>query len=162
MFYKREYLRGKALPAPHQKLYVSRGSKGARGVVNDDEIVEYLEARGFTTVRAENLTVEQQADLFASASVVLGPHGAGFSNIVFCQPGTKVIELFNAHIVPCFHVISEQSELEHYIHFCDVFDDESRPEDNEKYHRTMDARRVSPFRVELTDIDEILSFAGVS
>nr|MBX2884475.1 glycosyltransferase family 61 protein [Granulosicoccus sp.] len=160
-FYKREYLRGKDLPEPSLKLYVSRGSKGARGVVNDEEVVSYLERQGFTTVRAENLTVEEQADLFASASVVLGPHGAGFSNIVFCQPGTKVIELFNAHIVPCFHVISEQSDLEHYIHFCDVFDDESRPDDNEKYHRTMDARRVSPFRVELAGLDEILAYAGV-
>jgi len=160
-FYKREYLRGKTLPAQQQKLYISRGSEGARGVVNDAEVVAYLGSRGFIRVQAENLTIEEQAELFASASVVLGPHGAGFSNIVFCQPGTRVIELFNAHIVPCFHIISEQTDLEHYIHFCDVFDDESRPHDNEKYHRTMDARRVSPFRVEISDLDEILAYAGV-
>ncbi|MBX2882265.1 MAG: glycosyltransferase family 61 protein [Granulosicoccus sp.] len=160
-FYKREYLQSSTAPERDLKLYISRGSKGARGVINDEEVIENLLERGFTIVRAENLTVEEQASMFARAKVVLGPHGAGFSNIVFCQPGTKIIELFNAHIVPCFHVISEQTGLEHYIHFCDVYDEDSRPTDNEKYHRTSDARRVSPFRVEPADIDDILAFAEV-
>lgn len=160
-FYKREYLKESELPTPDLKLYISRGSKGARGIDNDEQIINHLTDKGFTIVRAEELTVEEQASMFARANVVLGPHGAGFSNIVFCQPGTKVIELFNAHIVPCFHVISEQTELEHYIHFCDVFDEESRPTDNERYHRTSDARRVSPFHVEISDINDILAFAKV-
>ena len=32
-------------------------------------------------------------DMFNSALVVVGPHGAGFSNIVFCEPGTAIIEI---------------------------------------------------------------------
>ena len=51
----------------------------------------------------------------ASASVVLAPHGAGLSNIVFCQPGTKIIELFApTYVPPCYRIISNICGLEHY------------------------------------------------
>jgi capsular polysaccharide biosynthesis protein len=30
---------------------------------------------------------------FAAAAVVIAPHGAGLANLVFCAPGTTVIEL---------------------------------------------------------------------
>ena len=31
--------------------------------------------------------------LFNNAKFVIGPHGAAFSNLVFCRPKTKVIEI---------------------------------------------------------------------
>jgi len=34
--------------------------------------------------------------LFAEAAVVLGPHGAGFANLVFTPPGAKVLVLENS------------------------------------------------------------------
>ena len=161
-FYKRAYLND-ILPCQQDlKLYVSRGSEGARGILNDVELIQHLEANNFTVVRPEKLSVAEQAKMFARASVVLGPHGAGFSNIVFCQPGTRVIELFHAHIHPCFHVISEVSGLQHYIHFCGQISDDAMPDDLEKYNRTIHTRRNSPFTVDPLELDKILKFAAVS
>lgn len=37
--------------------------------------------------------LSRHIELFNGASVVIGPHGAGFANIVFCAQGTAVIEL---------------------------------------------------------------------
>lgn len=31
--------------------------------------------------------------MFNRAAIVIGPHGAGFSNLIFCREGTAVIEL---------------------------------------------------------------------
>lgn len=31
--------------------------------------------------------------MFASATIVIGPHGAGLANLVFCRPGTVVVEI---------------------------------------------------------------------
>lgn len=39
---------------------------------------------------------EQTQRLFAEASVVVAPHGAGLANVVYCQPGTYVIEILPA------------------------------------------------------------------
>ena len=41
----------------------------------------------------ENFTLREKAWLLSRAEAVLGPSGAGLCNIVFCQPGTKVIEI---------------------------------------------------------------------
>ena len=30
---------------------------------------------------------------FSKASHAIGPHGAGFANLVFCRPGTRVVEI---------------------------------------------------------------------
>lgn len=147
--------------APSLRLYVSRGRTGARGIVNEAELIDFLSLSGFQVVIAENMTIRQQASLFSIASVVLGPHGAGLSNIAFCQPGTRVIELFSSHIAPCFWSISEVMELEHYVHFCGEVDESSLPVNNEEYHRSADKRRVSPFTVNVQEIEQVLKHAGV-
>lgn len=106
-----------------RRLFVSRGTIGKRGISNEPELIDALIPLGFEVVHCENLSIVEQAQLFAEASVVLGPHGAGLTNIVYCQPDTVVIELFNAHIAPCFWTISELMGLKHATHFCGHVDD---------------------------------------
>ena len=43
-----------------------------------------------------------QAKLFRSAAAVIGPHGAAFSNLVFCQPGTRVVEYIQVPHFPLY------------------------------------------------------------
>lgn len=100
------------------RLFVSRGATGKRGIANEQELLEALKPLGFRTVHCETLSIAEQATLFESADVVLGPHGAGLTNTVFCQPGTLVVELFNAHMAACFWTISELSGLQHALHYC--------------------------------------------
>jgi capsular polysaccharide biosynthesis protein len=40
------------------------------------------------------LSPAEQLSLCAETAMLLGPHGAGFSNIAFCSPGTVQVELF--------------------------------------------------------------------
>ena len=47
----------------------------------------------FGIYKPEILTLEKQIYLFKNASVILGAHGAAFTNIIFCKPKTKIIEL---------------------------------------------------------------------
>lgn len=56
---------------------------------------QYFASHGIRTIIA-NLTaysMKEQVHLFAHASLVLGIHGAGLSNIVFSKPGTPIFEL---------------------------------------------------------------------
>jgi glycosyl transferase family 61 len=98
-----------------RRLYISRaGAKRGRPVANEREIEKVLSSRGFETVRLEELSVREQAELFASAEVVVGPHGAGFANLVFCQPGAKIVEFFNrSYVHPLYWMLSNRLELQY-------------------------------------------------
>jgi len=64
----------------------------------------------------ESLTVAQQAMTFQSARVVIAPHGAGLTNLVFCRPKTIVIEIFSpAYINCCYWVISNWIGARYYF-----------------------------------------------
>jgi len=40
-----------------------------------------------------NRPLSEHIKMFSSAAVVVGPHGAGFANLVFCAEGTGVVEI---------------------------------------------------------------------
>jgi capsular polysaccharide biosynthesis protein len=51
----------------------------------------------------EEMTWSDQIVAFCSAREIVAPHGAGLANLVFCERGTRVVELFNSEYVnPCF------------------------------------------------------------
>ena len=80
-------------PNQHRRLYLSRARTAVRRIANENEISEILRQRNFEILEAENLSWREQADLFASASMILAPHGAALANVVFSKPGTRVVEI---------------------------------------------------------------------
>jgi hypothetical protein len=93
-FLRREFLaRPSPAPAGHARLYVSREDSTHRRLVNEAECLGVLRPLGFEKVTLTGLTVADQAALFSGAAVIVAPHGAGLTNLVFCDPGTTVVEL---------------------------------------------------------------------
>jgi hypothetical protein len=76
-----------------RRLYLSRSHAAVRRIANEKEISEILRQQNFEILEAENLSWPKQADLFASAIMIVAPHGAALANIVFCQPETRVVEI---------------------------------------------------------------------
>lgn len=76
-----------------QRIYISRANAKYRKVVNEEEITGLLVQYGFRIVFTEELSVLEQIRLFKDAEAVMGIHGAGLSNMLFCARGTKIIEL---------------------------------------------------------------------
>lgn len=98
-----------------ERIYIGRGDATHRKVINEAEVVEYLERFGFVKVTAGTMSVTEQVALFSAANVIVAPHGGGLSNLVFCSPGTKVIECFApTYVRACFWALSNQLGLEHY------------------------------------------------
>jgi Glycosyltransferase 61 len=75
------------------RLYFSRAGAAVRRIANEKEISEALRQHDFEVLEAETLSFREQADLSANASMIIAPHGAALANIVFCQPGTRVVEI---------------------------------------------------------------------
>ncbi len=83
--------------------------------MNEDEILNLLKSYGFTVIVLESMSVLEQAALFSQAKIIISPHGSGLTNLVFCQPGTKVIELFTPNYVyHCYWWISNLIGLDYY------------------------------------------------
>lgn len=78
----------------YRKIYVSRANASRRFITNEPEVKSALESAGFVTVFLEDLSFEDQVSLFAQAEIVVGSHGSGLANLVFCRPGTKIVEIF--------------------------------------------------------------------
>lgn len=115
-----EFLRRKFLleepKVTNKRLYISRKLADKRRVLNEDKLMKMLQSYGFEFILLENLSVIEQVNLFASAEIIIGPHGAGLTNTVFCRPGTKIIELSPLklwHWSFCFWAISQQLNLDH-------------------------------------------------
>jgi capsular polysaccharide biosynthesis protein len=91
-----------------EKIYVTRGTTpNTRRLVSEDATWERLERRGFTRVDPGTLSVQEQIDTFAAARVVVAPHGAALTNLVFCRPGVRVLELFApGYTVHCYWTIT--------------------------------------------------------
>lgn len=104
--------------AKSRKLYISRGSASHRHISNERALIDLLKSRGFEVVVLEKMTVADQARLFRSASIVVGPHGAGLTNLVFCEPHTKVVEIISPSAVNVlFWTIASQSNLDYNYFF---------------------------------------------
>src|SRR2546430_6155929 len=76
-----------------RRLYLSRARAAVRRIANEKEISEALRQHDFEILEAETQSFREQAALFANASAIVAPHGAALANIVFCQPGTRVVGL---------------------------------------------------------------------
>jgi capsular polysaccharide biosynthesis protein len=75
----------------HRRLYIAR--RGTRKVANIAELWPLLDQNGFTTHTLDDLSIDEQIDLFSHAHFIIAPHGAELGNLLFCQPGTKLLEL---------------------------------------------------------------------
>lgn len=100
---------------PSKRIYISREPPYARRVKNNQEVIEFLSRFGFEIVLLENLSVQEQAIYLATSEIIIAPHGAGLTNLVFCHPKTKVIEIFSPlYAPPEYWLLCNAYSLEHY------------------------------------------------
>lgn len=114
------FVRDRLLPTeitdgPPVRLYISRDDAVQRRLAEEDKLVPRLEALGFRCLTLADLPLDEQIELFARAEIVIGPHGGGLSNVVWCRPGTAVVELYGSDYVnPVFWGLSNSLDLRHY------------------------------------------------
>ncbi|MEL7067981.1 MAG: glycosyltransferase family 61 protein [Cyanobacteria bacterium J06581_3] len=97
------------------RLYISRAKAKHRKVVNEENVIHYLEGMGFKTIFLEDHDLATQISLFSNAEAVVAPHGAGLTNLMWCSPRTKVLEFFSPNYVNvCFWAIANQINLDYF------------------------------------------------
>jgi capsular polysaccharide biosynthesis protein len=84
------------------RVVVSREKAAARRLLDGEAIHARLARNGFRKVLLEEMSLTEQAACFARAEVVVFPTGGNLANLVFCRPGTRVVELFSPAYLPTF------------------------------------------------------------
>jgi capsular polysaccharide biosynthesis protein len=108
-------------PARDRNVYIAR--RGTRQVENATEVERFLLRRNFTFHTLDDLSIDDQIDLFSAADWVVAAHGAELGNLLFCQPGTKVLELSpELDFKPYFSYMCNKLSLHHGVLPCPTTD----------------------------------------
>jgi len=97
-FYAIKFMRDKfldaAVPVPSmgEKIYIARRG-AARTPLQEEEMIQFLEGRGWSILQADRFSLREQIGIFRKARAVCSIHGAGLMNLLWCDPGCKVLEL---------------------------------------------------------------------
>lgn len=80
------------------RIYICRSCR--RNIINKPELLKMLKKYDFLIIEDKQYTITEQISIYLNASFILGPHGASFSNIIWCEPGTHLMELFSPNYMP--------------------------------------------------------------
>ena len=96
------------------KQFVLNGSKG-----DDWEEELFMKLKGWQFVQLEKLPIAEQMQLFAEAKYIISPHGAGLTNLLWSQPGPKVIEFQRGSMLSkkVYPILAHHLELDFHT-FC--------------------------------------------
>ncbi|WP_092540332.1 glycosyltransferase family 61 protein [Zunongwangia mangrovi] len=106
----------KSLPC----IYINRKS---RRLVNELEIQDFLNSKGFSTISLEEFSIFDQAYIFNQAETIIGFHGAGLSNLLFSNKNCHVIEIVDKdHVYPCYkdgtHIPGQKATKTYFHMLC--------------------------------------------
>lgn len=87
-------------------ILVSRRRAAGRRIANEHVLLDILRPFGFVPYVLEDLSLAEQVQLFSQARMVIAPHGAGLTNIIFGE-NLKVIELFRSFVVPTYYHLAQ-------------------------------------------------------
>lgn len=76
-----------------EKIFIVRTNQEGRVMRNQDQLLQRMLTRGYTTIAPEQHSIRKQIQLFSRAKIVVGATGAGFANVGFAPPGATVVEI---------------------------------------------------------------------
>ncbi len=97
-----------------KKIFLDRsGSIYNHCQIENIEVIKNLLVKSnFEILQPEKKSFQNQINIFKNASIIIGAHGASFTNIIFCKPGTKIIE-----IIPTDHPNKKCETISNFLNF---------------------------------------------
>ncbi len=127
LWLKKKYLKNisKNSNAP-KKIYIDRSdstsnTRDLRKIINENEIRSFLKNNGFEIITLGKLHFREQINTFFNAEVIVGLHGAGFANLCFCNPDTRVIELKSSSAGLMYENLAKKNKLNYSSLSCEPY-----------------------------------------
>ena len=82
---------------------------------------EFFNSRGWALIAPEKLPIPDQIALFRDAEAIAGLHGSALTNLLWCTPGTLVVEFVQENFMSgAFEWLAEINKLSHQSMVCGV------------------------------------------
>jgi capsular polysaccharide biosynthesis protein len=101
----------------NKKIFIDRSESKFNHcqIINNNEVKYFLSNLGYSIYKTGELSIPEQIYLFNNAEIIIGAHGAAFTNLVFCKPNTKIIEIIpDSHPNQVNKKISEVKKLNYF------------------------------------------------
>lgn len=89
-----------------KRIYVTRKKAKYRKIANEQEVINLLEKYNFFVIDFDDLTFWEQVAHMQAAKIIVEVHGAGMTNLIFCEKGTNIIELLHEYTTPASYRFS--------------------------------------------------------
>ncbi|TXK21071.1 glycosyltransferase family 61 protein, partial [Pontibacter qinzhouensis] len=98
---------------------------------------------GFDNIISSKYSIIEKIQMFSRAEVVIGASGAGLINMLFCKPGTKLIEIFSeGFILEPFYDIAPKIGLDYDYVICKGNSKIKNADDGQREHMTVEIDKV--------------------
>lgn len=113
---RKKFLQYKSNKKFYDRIYIDRSDSkfNERKIVNEKKIKNFLLKKKFKILKLSSFSFIDQIAIFNSAKIIVGNHGAGFANLVFCKKNTKIIEFVDKNTAKIFKKISKDLKLKYF------------------------------------------------
>jgi hypothetical protein len=99
-----------------RRLYVGRGDIKTRDVQNEGALLALLGEYGFRKILCAEYPVDMKIRLARNADYIVCTHGAAATNLVFCKPEVRFLEIFPPALAENSYVgVSQFLKNEHHV-----------------------------------------------
>ena len=115
---KKIFVKNKNIKKNKGRIFIDRSDSISTHckIINNKEAIALLKKYNFKILKLSNLNLIDQVNIFNKASIVVGVHGAGLTNLAFCKKKTKVIEIRNKpNPNEIFKKISQYNKLKYKL-----------------------------------------------
>ncbi len=70
-----------------------------------------MKREDFVFIKLSEISFLNQINIFYSADIIVGLHGAGFANLSFCKSGTKIVEIRSSETRKIIESIAKNNNL---------------------------------------------------
>jgi capsular polysaccharide biosynthesis protein len=121
---RREFLRlnlEKKNPSQPIQIYASRVNDPRRqGTADEKHLEQEMEEQGFQIYHGGSMTFTEQVDFFREADLLVAPTGSGLANMVWMNPGARVVELGNPEVWVAHEIVTAATNLDLNYGYVDV------------------------------------------
>ncbi len=152
--------------AVFDKIYIRREDANYRTIINEADLIEKLKKHGFKIINTSQYEILDQISFFINAKIVLSAYGSGMTNIVFCNPGTKIYEIspnisneYDQYLSRRYENLCKICNLNYIKFFADPIDIKKHSESSKKYIHEKMLKESNFYRnmiLKLSEVDEII------